>query len=72
MTTERRVYTSGDWIVKPGEEAEFVRLWEAFTGWSPEFQEGLSRCRQRCDDFRGGDFAEAARVVRTVEEGVRI
>ena len=98
--------------MKPGEAAEFVRLWKAFTGWSldnvegaegfvlfrdeiqphhlvslgawrdrasvatwrsrPEFQKGLSRCRQRCEDFRGGDFAEAARVARMVGEGVPI
>ena len=29
-------YSSGVWIVKPGEEDDFVRSWEDFVGWASE------------------------------------
>ena len=30
-------YTSGVWVVKPGEEDDFVRSWKEFVGWASEF-----------------------------------
>lgn len=29
-------YTSGVWVVKPGEEDDFVRSWEEFVGWASQ------------------------------------
>jgi heme-degrading monooxygenase HmoA len=30
-------YTSGVWVVKPGQEDDFVRAWEEFVGWASGF-----------------------------------
>src|SRR6266542_200215 len=102
MNGNGEVFSSGNWMVKPGEEARFVELWTGFTRWShenapgagtffllrddteprhfisfarvadrdsvgawrqnPEFQELLGRCRDVCEDFRGGDYSVAAEV----------
>jgi heme-degrading monooxygenase HmoA len=31
-------YTSGTWIVKPGEEEAFVQAWTDFVTWASDFQ----------------------------------
>ena len=48
-------YTSGTWVVKPGEEDDFVEAWKHFVGWaadmpgSGEFR--LVRDHDRPDHF---------------------
>jgi len=39
------VYTSGEWLVKPGHEAEFVAAWRAMAEWSVTTIEGASWAR---------------------------
>lgn len=34
MTKIGQPYTSGDWMVKPGNEEAFIAQWEAFIDWS--------------------------------------
>jgi hypothetical protein len=29
-------YTSGVWVVKPGEEDDFVKAWEEFVAWAAD------------------------------------
>ncbi len=41
-------YTSGAWIVKAGEEEDFVEAWKEL----PEFPERIGRVRAHCEDFQ--------------------
>ena len=34
VTAEGQPFTSGNWMVKPGNEEEFVRRWTSFTTWA--------------------------------------
>jgi hypothetical protein len=65
-------YTSGDWIVKTGEEEAFVQEsfapWETFEAqqaWKelPEFPERIIRVRNHCEDFKPSTLELVTEVV---------
>jgi hypothetical protein len=35
-------YSSGEWLVRPGSEEEFIEAWTTFVEWSLDNAEGLS------------------------------
>ena len=40
MPNSDQPYSTGNWTVKAGSEAEFVKQWDAFTKWSAENADG--------------------------------
>lgn len=40
MEQPNRLYTSGTWTVRPGNESEFIRVWRDFATWSTAHQPG--------------------------------
>ncbi|OGO48994.1 MAG: hypothetical protein A2Z30_02505 [Chloroflexi bacterium RBG_16_64_43] len=36
-----QLFTSGQWLVKPGKEAEFISAWDAFAQWTGQNQPGV-------------------------------
>lgn len=49
-------YVSGDWLVKPGCEQEFVGRWEEFIGWSAQHARGARSFVLLRDDKQPGHF----------------
>ena len=45
-------YTSGHWLVKPGEEDAFVQAWTEFVEWGSGFA-GLPKWRERIEEGQG-------------------
>ena len=39
------VYSSGNWLVKQGEDAEFIRRWRAFLEWTRDNAPGFKSAR---------------------------
>ena len=35
-----QLYASGQWLVKPGKEAEFISAWDTFAQWTVQTQAG--------------------------------
>ena len=35
-----QLFTSGQWLVKPGKEADFISAWDTFAQWTGEHQPG--------------------------------
>jgi len=36
-----QLFTSGQWLVKPGKEAEFISAWNTFAHWTGDNQAGV-------------------------------
>ena len=56
MSKIDKPFTSGEWLVKPGKESEFIAAWNSFTDWTGQSQVGAGTDHLLRDTKNPGSF----------------